>query len=328
MVAFPSTSVLDSFTDASSPRVLSSYNGTVWGYLAASTEELSTTGSAARDTGGAGGDYRKDVSHADTEVFLTLAAVPTSGSCSLYVRLQNPTSATLMTAYSLQVTSGGFAVFRVSSGQTNLISFLQPVANGDMVGLRVVGTTISAYYKSVSSTWLLLGSVTDSGLSGVGTIGVSTADAGVVVDDFGGGAPTVSLTPTDTGLSISDSLTRVRQRSISDSGLSMSDSIARVVGRSVTVTSVGLSVSDSLLGVRHRVRSLVSTGVVVSDSLLRGPITEANHITIEIPYVEGSYVSARLLDFLESITPAHLAVSVGYDSGFLVGVSLVGVDGI
>lgn len=49
-------------------------------------------------------------------------------------------------------------------------------------------------------------------------------------------------------------------------------------------------------------------------------------VTILIPYVAGSYSAGQVAALARAITPAHLDLSVGYAEGFLVGISLVGLE--
>lgn len=51
-------------------------------------------------------------------------------------------------------------------------------------------------------------------------------------------------------------------------------------------------------------------------------------VTIRIPYGTGSFTAGQVLALARLITPAHIDVTVGYDEGFLVGISAVGVDAL
>lgn len=48
------------------------------------------------------------------------------------------------------------------------------------------------------------------------------------------------------------------------------------------------------------------------------------HITVFMPYEEGSYGAGVVRALLRRITPAHIALDFGYGAGFLVGISAVG----
>ena len=47
-------------------------------------------------------------------------------------------------------------------------------------------------------------------------------------------------------------------------------------------------------------------------------------ITVTVPYTSGSLAALRLQELIQEITPAHLQVTVAYEQGFLIGISLVG----
>ncbi|MDR3642149.1 MAG: hypothetical protein P4L74_00800 [Candidatus Doudnabacteria bacterium] len=72
--------------------------------------------------------------------------------------------------------------------QTNIT-----IANGDGVGMSIIGNKISAYYRSGSGSWQLIGSATDSTYNSAGYIGIGRNTLGSL-DNFGGGTivPNVS----------------------------------------------------------------------------------------------------------------------------------------
>lgn len=49
-------------------------------------------------------------------------------------------------------------------------------------------------------------------------------------------------------------------------------------------------------------------------------------ITVRIPYAPGGYTSGQVLGLLRAITSAHIILNIGYNEGWLVGISLVGID--
>lgn len=77
-------------------------------------------------------------------------------------------------------------------------------------------------------------------------------------------------------------------------------------------------------------RTITDTGLSMSDSISRSVFTVpgAYQVAIHIPYVSGAFISAQLIALLQLITPAHIQVTVGYNNGFLVGISLVGIDSL
>ncbi len=66
----------------------------------------------------------------------------------------------------------------------------QELSSGDSVGMSLVGSTISAYYRSGAGAWTLVGSRTDSTYTGPWSIGIKTVQASPLAwktIPFGGG---------------------------------------------------------------------------------------------------------------------------------------------
>lgn len=53
----------------------------------------------------------------------------------------------------------------------------QEISDGDSIGMEIIGSTISAYYKPAAGSWTLLGSRVDATYTGPWWIGVKTAQA-------------------------------------------------------------------------------------------------------------------------------------------------------
>lgn len=49
-------------------------------------------------------------------------------------------------------------------------------------------------------------------------------------------------------------------------------------------------------------------------------------VTITVPSAAGSYSAGQIGQIARKITPAHLDIIVGYGSGFLVGISQIGIE--
>lgn len=49
-------------------------------------------------------------------------------------------------------------------------------------------------------------------------------------------------------------------------------------------------------------------------------------ITILIPYATDSFTALQIVAFARAITPAHIDIIAGFDEGFLMGISEVGVE--
>ena len=78
---------------------------------------------------------------------------------------------------------------------TSLASYNQEIANGDSIGLLIVGNQLTAYFKAAAGSWAALGTaITDSTYTGAGSIGVYCYDATCRLDGFGGGTPVAAST--------------------------------------------------------------------------------------------------------------------------------------
>lgn len=122
------------------------------------------------------------------EAFVTLTALNTVEVFRLYIRLQNPGTATF-SGYCLDVSWFPGSELYVSKDVSGVHSGLDPVMStvpwqvGDRIGIRAEGTRISAFKNGV-----FLGSRTDSSITAGGYAGLwSQGDATIRVDDFGAG---------------------------------------------------------------------------------------------------------------------------------------------
>jgi hypothetical protein len=131
----------------------------------------------------------------DCEVFCTLPIIPTadSGGVWLFARLTTIGSGTT-DGYALGVEriSGAFndwRIYRIDNGAATLLggTMYQTVSAGDSVGLEVIGTQLTAYYKAAGGSWMALGTQTDSTYATAGNLGVEILLTAERVDDFSGG---------------------------------------------------------------------------------------------------------------------------------------------
>lgn len=195
-MAFPTAPILDTFTDASAPRNLDTYNP-LWTVnfvsLDSSVSPQTVVGGTVRnESGGVNTNAKRtDISVADVEVYATVIVKPTNGSFfELGARIQN-SFGTLncywLAAFS-NVGSDTLELWKVVSGTFSQVTVVQTAefAVNDQIGMSLIGTTIT-FYKNGSQ----VGSpVTDSSVTGAGTIGLRFADNNTCqLDDFGGGAP-------------------------------------------------------------------------------------------------------------------------------------------
>jgi len=134
----------------------------------------------------------------DVEVFVTVATLPGTGNAvRVHARLQQPGGAGSQDGYQIRTNqvsgSANDQVFieRIDNNAiTTIATFTQELATGDKVGIRCVGTTIEAWYKSGAGAWTKLGQATDATYSADGYVGVGIRGTAGRIDDFSVGTIT------------------------------------------------------------------------------------------------------------------------------------------
>ena len=126
---------------------------------------------------------------ADTEVWARVTTLPgANNQFRLYARLQQP-GTTTYDGYMLRTNqlpgTDQVLIDRVDNGAfVNRLTISQELAVGDVLLLRVRGSTLEAWHRR-GTTWSSLGSVADSTYSGAGYVGVGIRGKTGRLDDFG-----------------------------------------------------------------------------------------------------------------------------------------------
>lgn len=192
-MAFPTTSVLDTFTRADENPVASGWSGPMF----TGEQQLQVTSQQLRAPSGGGNSYWSSSTFgADTEVYCTIPAQALAGAfLQLFARTTNiPTSPQCYMAR-LIFASGNDTVRlfrRVGGVSTQLGADIttEDFALNDKFGLEVIGTNVSAY-RYTAGSWTQIGTRSDSNISGTGSIGLEWTDNVGRADDFGGGTVVV-----------------------------------------------------------------------------------------------------------------------------------------
>jgi hypothetical protein len=181
---FPKTQILDNFDRADAANLGSKWTDGYNGF------DISSKSAAPEIAG----DYSITTfntvnSSANQECYCTLKTVASNEKLGLYVRWNNAAG----NGYGLTAhfTAGGnyMNLYRTDNYvDTGLSTTNMTFASGDKIGLRANGSTIEAWYKSVSGNWQLISSVTDSTYSNAGQFEIVGYGTTVRMDDFGGGA--------------------------------------------------------------------------------------------------------------------------------------------
>ena len=189
-MAFPTTPLLDNFnrTDEGPPPSANWDNDGLGG------GQFKVSSNTCVTDGVAGYYYNiwNQYSGADCEGYIKITTKPVlSAWAAVFIRIQ----ADAGDAYGiLATTEAGTDTIQiieaVDFSTTPLATYNQEISNGDIIGIRCVGTTITAFYNGVE-----LGSVTDATYA-TGRVGIATIDPLAVLDDFGGGTvPFGIMTP-------------------------------------------------------------------------------------------------------------------------------------
>lgn len=192
-MAFPLTPILDDFNRSNTgPPPSSSWSGPVFsgdGQLKVVSNQLSVNASGFSD------NYWNTLVGPDCEVYATIVTIAGSGTPTFYLdaRITSPNAAGV-SGYELDwaETTGAtdsLFLYRFDSGVYTQLgaSVSQEVASGDSLGMSVIGSTITGYYKSGAGAWTSFGARTDSTYTGIGYISIGSDNTTHKFDNFGGG---------------------------------------------------------------------------------------------------------------------------------------------
>jgi hypothetical protein len=160
----------------------------------AGTSGLQVLGQQASGTVGTSGSFYNGQQYGpDSEAWLTVTTKPVVDNdwISLYLRLQNPSSATAGGYQAYFYNRTGTDEYRIGKRVNGALSVLAYVAGpelqaGDQLLFRVVGTRLDLI-RGHGGTWTNVLSATDTTFPSAGYIGVGAKNNALRIDDFGGG---------------------------------------------------------------------------------------------------------------------------------------------
>jgi hypothetical protein len=189
-VSFPTNTVLDNFNRAAEgPPPSSSWTGPLY----PSDSGIAVVSNGAAATGNPASAYWNTTYGPDAEIYATGTTNFATGGLRIFVRVTNP-NASNITGYSLQCRpwqATECLIQRVdnSTDSITLTSIDQTMTTGDSIGLKIVGSTLTACFKASGGSWTQIGTTTDATYATSGKIGVRTLDeSNLGFDDFGGGS--------------------------------------------------------------------------------------------------------------------------------------------
>ena len=183
-MSFPATPVLDDFNRANQNPPSSSWTAiTLLGNLAVVSNTCK-----ANAAGNCGNYYNPTTYGPPCEGRITIVTKGGTGDqVGVWLRTQQPGSGLTIDGYLIvwQVAAGTdqLLIQRVDNGvATTLTTIGQEMNNGDVLGGRAIGSTITAWVNGVQ-----VGSATDSTYAAAGNLVLSVVNTTFVLDDFGGG---------------------------------------------------------------------------------------------------------------------------------------------
>jgi len=207
--SFPSTSVIDNFDRANEGPPPTGWlelyqNGTTG--LAISSNQLAPT--IVSDN--CSGYWTASTYGPDSEIYAIVANKGAVGDkIRLWFRTASPGVIADVDGYAVSYSNlsgtDTIAIRKIVNGTSTTISstISQEVANGDGLGMSVVGNDLVLYYKSGSGPWTALTTVTDTSITAAGYLGVdlSTGSGGLTLrlDSISGGKTNYSSEQCDDG---------------------------------------------------------------------------------------------------------------------------------
>lgn len=199
-MAFPTTGILDNFNRANEQPVGGGWNvNSIAGPGVIPTLRVVSNQLANDAGGGTSGQYWDTQFGPDIETFATIGVKPPADNSNiavLYARGQN-LGTTSLDGYVLYVFNNGtterfLRIYREDDGNDTLLVTAQMTDGdyevGDKVGIRVVGSTITAWENIAGAGWVQQATATDSTYAGLGYCGFVWLDGTTGrMDDFGGG---------------------------------------------------------------------------------------------------------------------------------------------
>jgi fibronectin type 3 domain-containing protein len=194
-VSFPSTGGLDDFA-----RVAGAL-GSNWqspGLADAGTVSIATSGLTKSGSSASTATWKAQTFAADQEAYLTVPTLPRAGSFFQVVGRINSLSTSNMSCYFVKVTpsTSKWELRRKLNGAASTVmqTFTAPFAAGDSAGIRLAGSTLTAYRKAGTGSWSRVGSATDAAIPGAGYVAFTLGDTTIQGGAFGGGNVTASAT--------------------------------------------------------------------------------------------------------------------------------------
>lgn len=187
-MSFPTTSMLDDFNRANTgPPPSANWTTAIF----SGESGMSVSGNTLASGAPPSSTYWSAASYGpDVEVYATILNTTTERG-GLLARLSNLGAGALSGYYLLAATNvSAIRVYRIDATSLTQLGadISQVVADGDAIGMALIGSAINVWYKNGGNPWAQLSTRTDSNYISSGRIGVRALDSSsAFLDDFGGG---------------------------------------------------------------------------------------------------------------------------------------------
>ncbi len=194
-MAFPASSIYDTAVRADEAPLATASGGSAWATISdigsAGLTALQILTNKIAGQSAASNQYLNVTDAANCEHYGTIDTVGGAATVvDLLARLKDVASVFTIDCYSVKITFPSTVTLnRVDNLVTTVLAtFTQTVSNGDSLGIEIVGSTLTAYYRAGAGAWTSLGTATDATYSAGGYKALTTLATAIRVSNMGGGA--------------------------------------------------------------------------------------------------------------------------------------------
>lgn len=193
-MAFPTSAIYDNGVRANEAPLATASDGSVWATIAdigsAGLTPCQILSNKIAPQSSASNQYLNVVDAADCEHYCTVDTLVTE--IDLIIRMKDIASIFTIDGYGLQVISAA-NVFRLvrfdNVAVTVLASFTQAVGGNDGIGISVIGSTLTAWFRSgLAGSWTSIGTASDATYAAGGYKGITLSGALSRLVNMGGGS--------------------------------------------------------------------------------------------------------------------------------------------
>ncbi len=184
-MAFPTTGILDNFDRANEgPPPSADWTDIQNGLKVVDNEVIGDAAATNYNWSGYETQYGPNC-----EAYFTLTDIVTTGGEGVFARLTTLVLATVDGYAAWYDSASGLKLYRVDDGGFTQLGDTVAFAgaNGDKIGIEIIGTTIKCYVDDGGAGWVEMDSEVEGTYTSAGYLGIRIYGSGDEGDDFGGG---------------------------------------------------------------------------------------------------------------------------------------------